>query len=390
MATFQEKLNKMNSDYEALICRKNIACEDGNGIYTRYKYPIITAKHTPLFWRYDMDESTNPYLMERIGMNATLNAGALKLDEGRYILVVRVEGNDRKSFFAVAESPNGIDNFRFWDYPITMPDDVVPATNIYDMRLTRHEDGWIYGIFCAERHDDSAPAGDLSAATATAGIARTKDLVNWERLPDLKTRCQQRNVVLHPEFVDGKYALYTRPQDGFIDTGSGGGIGWALIDDITHAEVHEEKIIEERLYHTIKEVKNGEGPHPLKTDKGWLHLAHGVRNTACGLRYVLYMYMTSLEDPTQVIARPGGFFMAPDGDERIGDVSNVLFANGWIKDDDGKVFIYYASSDTRMHVATSTVDQLVDYCMNTPEDGLTTSASVETLKKLIDKNLGRK
>ena len=390
MATFQEKLNKMNSDYEALISRKNIACEDGNGIYTRYKYPIITAKHTPLFWRYDMDESTNPYLMERIGMNATLNAGALKLDEGRYILVVRVEGNDRKSFFAVAESPNGIDNFRFWDYPITMPDDVVPATNIYDMRLTRHEDGWIYGIFCAERHDDSAPAGDLSAATATAGIARTKDLVNWERLPDLKTRSQQRNVVLHPEFVDGKYALYTRPQDGFIDTGSGGGIGWALIDYITHAEVHEEKIIEERLYHTIKEVKNGEGPHPLKTEKGWLHLAHGVRNTACGLRYVLYMYMTSLEDPTQVIARPGGFFMAPDGDERIGDVSNVLFANGWIKDDDGKVFIYYASSDTRMHVATSTVDQLVDYCMNTPEDGLTTSASVETLKKLIDKNLGRK
>lgn len=390
MATFQEKLNKMNSDYEALISRKNIACEDGNGIYTRYKYPIITAKHTPLFWRYDMDESTNPYLMERIGMNATLNAGALKLDEGRYILVVRVEGNDRKSFFAVAESPNGIDNFRFWDYPITMPDDVVPATNIYDMRLTRHEDGWIYGIFCAERHDDSAPAGDLSAATATAGIARTKDLVNWERLPDLKTRSQQRNVVLHPEFVDGKYALYTRPQDGFIDTGSGGGIGWALIDDITHAEVHEEKIIEERLYHTIKEVKNGEGPHPLKTDKGWLHLAHGVRNTACGLRYVLYMYMTSLEDPSRVIARPGGYFMAPENEERIGDVSNVLFANGWIKDDDGKVFIYYASSDTRMHVATSTVDQLVDYCMNTPEDGLTTSASVETLKKLIDKNLGRK
>ncbi len=389
MATFQEKLNKMNSDYEALISRKNIACDDGNGIYTRYKYPIITAKHTPFFWRYDLDEATNPYLMERIGMNATLNAGALKLDEGRYILVVRVEGNDRKSFFAVAESPNGIDNFRFWDYPVTMPDDVVPATNIYDMRLTRHEDGWIYGIFCAERHDDNAAAGDLSAATATAGIARTKDLINWERLPDLKTRSQQRNVVLHPEFVDGKYALYTRPQDGFIDTGSGGGIGWALIDDITHAEVHDEKIIEERLYHTIKEVKNGEGPHPLKTDKGWLHLAHGVRNTACGLRYVLYMYMTSLDDPTQVIARPGGFFMAPEGDERIGDVSNVLFANGWIKDDDGTVFIYYASSDTRLHVATSTVDKLVDYCMNTPEDGLTTSASVETLKKLIDKNLGR-
>ena len=387
MATFQEKLNKLKSDYEELIGRKNVVCEDGNGIYSRYKKPIITARHTPIFWRYDLCEQTNPYLMERIGINATLNAGALKLDEGRYILVVRVEGNDRKSFFAVAESPNGIDNFRFWDYPITMPDDVVPATNIYDMRLTRHEDGWIYGIFCAERHDDNAPAGDLSAATATAGIARTKDLVNWERLPDLKSRSQQRNVVLHPEFVDGKYALYTRPQDGFIDTGSGGGIGWALIDDITHAEVQEEKIIEERLYHTVKEVKNGEGPHPLKTEKGWLHLAHGVRNTACGLRYVLYMYMTSLDDPTMVIARPGGYFMAPEGEERVGDVSNVLFANGWIKDDDGTVFIYYASSDTRLHVATSTVDRLVDYCMNTPEDGLTTSASVATLKKLIDKNL---
>lgn len=325
--------------------------------------------------------------MERIGVNATLNAGALKLSEGRYILVVRVEGNDRKSYFAVAESPNGIDHFRFWDYPITMPDDVVPATNIYDMRLTRHEDGWIYGIFCAERHDDSAPIGDLSAATATAGIARTKDLINWERLPDLKSHSQQRNVVLHPEFVDGKYALYTRPQDGFIDTGSGGGIGWALINDITHAEIQNEQIIEERLYHTIKEVKNGEGPHPIKTDKGWLHLAHGVRNTACGLRYVLYMYMTAFDDPTNVIARPGGYFMAPEDEERVGDVSNVLFSNGWIKDDDGTVFIYYASSDTRLHVATSTVDRLVDYCMNTPEDGLTTSASVETLKKLIDKNL---
>ena len=387
MATFQERLNKITSDYEALINRKNIACNDGNGIYTRYKYPILTAKHTPIFWRYDLDETTNPYLMERIGMNATLNAGALKLAEGRYILVVRVEGYDRKSFFAVAESPNGLDNFRFWDYPITMPDDIMPATNIYDMRLTRHEDGWIYGIFCAERHDDSAPKGDLSAATATAGIARTKDLIKWERLPDLKTSSQQRNVVLHPEFVNGKYALYTRPQDGFIDTGSGGGIGWALVDDITHAEVIKEKIIEERIYHTIKEVKNGEGPHPLKTKKGWLHLAHGVRNTACGLRYVLYMYMTSLDDPSQVIARPGGYFMAPEEDERVGDVSNVLFANGWIKDDNGTVFIYYASSDTRLHVATSTVERLIDSCMNTPEDGLTTSASVETLKKLIDKNL---
>lgn len=384
--SFQEKVNQLFAEYEALVTRKNVPVEEGNGIITRYTHPILTAAHAPIFWRYDLDEKSNPYLMERIGVNAVLNSGAIKMN-GKYLLVVRVEGADRKSFFAVAESENGIDNFRFWDYPITMPDDVVPATNIYDMRITQHEDGWIYGIFCAERHDDNAPAGDLSAATATAGIARTKDLVNWERLPDLKTRSQQRNVVLHPEFVDGKYALYTRPQDGFIDTGSGGGIGWALIDDITHAEVKEETIIEERLYHTIKEVKNGEGPHPIKTSKGWLHLAHGVRNTACGLRYVLYMYMTALDDPTRVIAQPGGYFMAPVGEERIGDVSNVLFANGWIADEDGKVFIYYASSDTRMHVATSTIDKLVDYCMNTPKDGLTTSASVETLKVLISKNL---
>ena len=384
--SFQEKVNQLFAEYEALVTRKNVPVEEGNGIITRYAHPILTAAHAPIFWRYDLDEKSNPYLMERIGVNAVLNSGAIKMN-GKYLLVVRVEGADRKSFFAVAESENGIDNFRFWDYPITMPDDVVPATNIYDMRITQHEDGWIYGIFCAERHDDNAPAGDLSAATATAGIARTKDLVNWERLPDLKTRSQQRNVVLHPEFVDGNYALYTRPQDGFIDTGSGGGIGWALIDDITHAEVKEETIIEERLYHTIKEVKNGEGPHPIKTSKGWLHLAHGVRNTACGLRYVLYMYMTALDDPTRVIAQPGGYFMAPVGEERIGDVSNVLFANGWIADEDGKVFIYYASSDTRMHVATSTIDKLVDYCMNTPKDGLTTSASVETLKVLISKNL---
>ncbi|MBR2192971.1 MAG: glycoside hydrolase family 130 protein [Bacteroidaceae bacterium] len=386
MMSFQEKVNQLFAEHEALVTRKNVPVEEGNGIITRYAHPILTAAHAPVFWRYDLDEKSNPYLMERIGVNAVLNSGAIKMN-GKYLLVVRVEGADRKSFFAVAESENGIDNFRFWDYPITMPDDVVPATNIYDMRITQHEDGWIYGIFCAERHDDNAPAGDLSAATATAGIARTKDLVNWERLPDLKTRSQQRNVVLHPEFVDGKYALYTRPQDGFIDTGSGGGIGWALIDDITHAEVKEETIIEERLYHTIKEVKNGEGPHPIKTSKGWLHLAHGVRNTACGLRYVLYMYMTALDDPTRVIAQPGGYFMAPVGEERIGDVSNVLFANGWIADEDGKVFIYYASSDTRMHVATSTIDKLVDYCMNTPKDGLTTSASVETLKALISKNL---
>ena len=296
-----------------------------------------------------------------------------------------MERADRKSFFAVAESPNGIDNFRFWDYPVTMPEDTIPVTNIYDMRLTVHEDGWIYGIFCAERHDSSVPAGDLSSATAA--IARTRDLKSWERLPDLETRSQQRNVVLHPEFVNGKYALYTRPQDGFIDAESKGGIGWALVDDMVQAKVTEETIIDQRYYHTIKEVKNGEGPHPIKTPKGWLHLAHGVRGCATGLRYVLYMYMTALYDPTHVIASPAGAFMVPEGEERIGDVSNVLFTNGWIADENGKVFIYYASSDTRMHVATSTIDKLVDYCINTPQDGLCTSASVETLKKQIEKNL---
>ncbi len=381
---YQEKVQALRQRHEALLQRKNQVMEGGNGIYEKYVYPILTAEHTPLEWKYDFNEQDNPFLMQRIMMNAVLNAGAIKLD-GRYLLVCRVEGADRKSFFAVAESPNGIDGWRFWEEPITMPDTEDPATNIYDMRVTQHEDGWIYGVFCAERHDPSQP-GNLSAATATAGIARTKDLKTWERLPDLKTKSQQRNVVLHPEFVNGKYALYTRPQDGFIDTGSGGGIGWALVDDMTHAEVKEEKIIYERKYHTITEVKNGEGPHPLKTEKGWLHLAHGVRGTADGLRYVLYMYMTSLEDPTKVIAKPGGFFLVPEGNEYIGDVMNVAFANGWIKDEDGKVFIYYASADTRMHVATSSVERLVDYCMNTPEDGLTTSASVETIKKLVAKN----
>lgn len=384
--TFQDKVARLMHEHEVLVTAKNEPVAGGNGVYTRYKNPILTGAHTPVFWRYDLNEQSNPYLMERIGMNAAFNSGAMKWN-GKYILVVRVEGADRKSFFAVAESPNGIDNFRFRDYPITMPDTEDPATNIYDMRLTAHEDGWIYGIFCAERHDPKAAAGDLSSATATAAIARTKDLVDWERLPDLKTKSQQRNVVLHPEFVNGKYALYTRPQDGFIDAGSGGGIGWALVDDMTCAEVKEEKIIDLRYYHTIKEVKNGEGPHPIKTPQGWLHLAHGVRGCAAGLRYVLYMYMTSLEDPTRLIATPGGFFMAPEGEERIGDVSNVLFTNGWIKDEDGTVYIYYASSDIRMHVATSTVDKLVDYCMNTPADGLTTAASVETLKDLIARNL---
>lgn len=382
---FDQRKQFVTERYESLLSRKNEPIE-GNGVYRRYKNPVITADMAPLTWRYDFDPATNPYFMERIGVNATLNSGAMKWN-GKYLLVVRVEGADRKSFFAVAESPNGVDNFRFRERPITLPDTDDPATNVYDMRLTQHEDGWIYGLFCAERHDPACP-GDLSAATATCGIARTKNLVDWERLPDLKCKSQQRNVVLHPEFVDGKYALYTRPQDGFIDTGNGGGIGWTLVDDICHAEItREEKIIDERIYHTIKEVKNGEGPHPIKTPQGWLHLAHGVRACASGLRYVLYMYMTALDEPWRRIAAPGGYFMAPVGEEYMGDVMNVLFANGWIKDEDGRVFIYYASSDTRMHVAESTVDRLVDYCMNTPQDGLTTTESVRTINRLIDKNL---
>ena len=397
MIDYESRKKQLLERHEALLALKNEPEEWGNGIYEKYQRPILTAEHTPLHWRYDFSQQDNPYLMQRIMMNAVLNAGAIKLD-GRYLLVCRVEGADRKSFFAVAESPNGIDGFRFWDEPITMPEDVIPATNIYDMRVTQHEDGWIYGVFCAERHDDSQP-GNLSAATATAAIARTKDLKNWERLPDLKSRSQQRNVVLHPEFirtktVDGKpvegkwYALYTRPQDGFIDTGSGGGIGWALVDDIAHAEIKEEIIINPRHYHTIQEVKNGEGPAPLKTPKGWLHLAHGVRGTADGLRYVLYMYMTALDDPTRVIAKPGGWFLVPEGKEYVGDVMNVAFSNGWILDDDGRVLIYYATADTRLHVAVSSLDRLIDYCMHTPEDGLTTSASVETIKQLIRKNHG--
>ena len=381
---FQERLSILRQRHEELLGRKNEPLPTGNGIYEKYRYPILTAEHTPLEWRYDFCEQDNPYLMQRIMMNAVFNAGAIKLD-GRYLLMCRVEGADRKSFFAVAESPNGIDNFRFWDEPVTMPETRIPATNVYDMRLTQHEDGWIYGVFCAERHDDLHPE-DLSAATATAGIARTKDLRHWERLDDLESKSQQRNVVLHPEFVNGKYAFYTRPQDGFIETGSGGGIGWALVDDITHAVVGEETIISPRHYHTITEVKNGEGPCPLKTPQGWLHLAHGVRGTADGLRYVLYMYMTALEDPTRVIAPPGGYFLVPGPDEYVGDVMNVAFSNGWIMDEDGRVLIYYASADTRMHVAVSTVERLVDYCLNTPEDGLTTAASVETIKRLIEKN----
>ncbi len=384
MSEFQDSLNQLMQQYESLLSSQNEPIGH-YGLLQRYKNPVLTAEHTPITWRYDLNPGTNPFLMERIMMNGVFNAGAIKWN-GKYIVVARVEGADRKSFFAVAESPNGVDNFRFWERPVTMPETGEPDTNIYDMRLTAHEDGWIYGVFCSERKDPNAPAGDLSAAVAAAAIARTKDLVNWERLPDLKSKSQQRNVVLHPEFVNGKYAFYTRPQDGFIDTGSGGGIGWGLVDDIEHAEVKAEAIIDHRYYHTIKELKNGEGPHPVKTSKGWLHLAHGVRGCAAGLRYVLYMYMTALEDPTKLIASPGGYFMAPEGEERVGDVSNVLFSNGWIADEDGNVFIYYASSDTRLHVAVSTVDRLVDYCLNTPVDGLRSATSVETINKLIDNN----
>lgn len=387
MSSYKEQLfNDFKEAYLQLLTRKNeedLSCY--NGIIQRYKYPVITAKHIPLEWRYDLNPETNPWFMERIGVNATMNSGAIKW-QGKYLIVVRVEGNDRKSFFAIAESPNGIDNFRFWEYPIRLPDTDAAETNVYDMRLTAHEDGWIYGIFCSESLDPNAAPGDLSSAVAKAGIVRTKDLKNWERLPNLISGSQQRNVVLHPEFVNGRYALYTRPQDNFIDAGNGGGIGWALIDDMAHAEIKEESIINHRHYHTIKEVKNGEGPHPIKTPKGWLHLAHGVRACAAGLRYVLYLYMTSLEDPSKVIAEPGGYLLAPIGEERIGDVSNVLFSNGWIVDDDGKVYIYYASSDTRMHVATSTIDRLVDYCFNTPADGLRSTSSVEKICSLIKKN----
>lgn len=383
--SYKDKIQTLRAAHEALLSRPNEPIEGGNGIYTKYQYPILTAEHTPLEWRYDFNEQDNPFLMQRIMMNAVLNAGAI-LFEGKYTVVARVEGADRKSFFAVAQSPNGIDNWRFWPEPVTMPDgNNAPATNVYDMRLTRHEDGYIYGIFCVERHDETKPF-DTSAATAAAGIARTKDLIHWERLDDLKSLCQQRNVVLHPEFVDGQYALYTRPQDGFIETGKGGGIGWTLTPDITHAEVRDERIIYPRAYHTVYEVKNGEGPAPIKTAKGWLHLAHGVRATASGLRYVLYMYITALDDPTRIIARPGGWFLVPEGYEYIGDVMNVAFSNGWIADEDGKVFIYYASADTRLHVATTTVDQLLDYCLNTPEDGLMTSASVEKINALVAKN----
>lgn len=385
MNRYDNRLHILTKEYDELISRENEKILPGNGVFERYKYPILTADHPPLEWRYDFNPETNPYLMERFGINAVFNAGAIKFN-GKYLVMARVEGHDRKSFFAIAESPNGIDNFRFWEYPVQLPDLYPEETNVYDMRLTKHEDGWIYGIFCSESKDPDAPAGDLTSAIAAAGIIRSRDLKNWERLPNLVSKSQQRNVVLHPEFVDGKYALYTRPQDGFIDAGSGGGISWALIDDITHAVVKKEIVIEQRHYHTIKEVKNGEGPHPIKTPEGWLHLAHGVRACAAGLRYVLYLYMTSLDDPSKVIAQPGGYFMAPVGEERTGDVSNVLFSNGWIADEDGTVYIYYASSDTRMHVATSTIERLIDYCRHTPEDRLRSTTSVKSIYDIIEAN----
>lgn len=385
MNRYDNRLRVLMEEYEMLISRENEKILPGNGIFERYKYPILTAAHTPLEWRYDFNPETNPYFMERFGINAVFNAGAIKFNE-KYLVMGRVEGYDRKSFFAIAESPNGIDRFHFWEYPVQLPDLYPEETNVYDMRLTAHEDGWIYGIFCSESLDPNAALGDLSSAVAKAGIIRTKDLKNWERLPNLISQSQQRNVVLHPEFVNGKYALYTRPQDNFINAGNGGGIGWALIDDITHAEIKEETIINHRHYHTIKEVKNGEGPHPIKTPEGWLHLAHGVRACAAGLRYVLYLYMTSLDDPSKVIAQPGGYFMAPVGEERTGDVSNVLFSNGWIADEDGTVYIYYASSDTRMHVATSTIERLIDYCRHTPEDRLRSTTSVKSIYDIIEAN----
>ncbi|MBN8688787.1 MAG: glycosidase [Chitinophagales bacterium] len=383
---FMYRLLQLKAEQDILLERINVKADDLNGLYTRYKYPVLTAAHTPLDWRYDFDEKSNPYLMQRFGINAVLNAGAIRW-KGRYLLMARVEGYDRKSFFAIAESPNGVDNFRFWEYPVCMPETGTPDVNVYDIRLVEHEDGWVYGLFCTERRDPAAPETDQSSAIAQCGIARTKDMLHWERLADLQTKSpQQRNVVLHPEFVNGQYAFYTRPQDGFIDAGHGGGIGFGLAPDIEKAVISEEVILDRKKYHTVYELKNGLGPAPLKTPYGWLHLAHGVRNTAAGLRYVLYMFMTDLQELTKVIHKPAGYFMSPEGEERVGDVSNVLFSNGWIACEDGKVLIYYASSDTRMHVAETSLDQLLDYVMHTPEDGLRSARSVDVICNIIEKN----
>lgn len=383
---FNNRLKDIVQKYHSVLSRKNQELFSDNGIYSRFKYPILTNEHIPYFWKYDLDYNTNPYLMERLGVNCVFNAGAIYLNNKFYI-VARVEATDRKSFFAVAESDNGVD-FKFWDYPVILPETDNPDINVYDMRLTHHEDGYIYGLFCTERKDPNAPKGDTSSAIASCGIVRTLDLITWERLPNLKTSSpQQRNVVLHPEFVKGKYAFYTRPQDGFIDTGNGGGIAWGLSESIENAEILNETIVDEKIYHTIKEVKNGQGPAPIKTEKGWLHIAHGVRNTAAGLRYVVYAFMSDLNEPNVVTHKPGGFLIAPEGEERIGDVSNVIFCNGAISTENGELYIYYASSDTRMHLAKTTIDKMVDYCINTPEDPLRSYACVQQRYDLITKNL---
>lgn len=386
MSEFNERKAKVFDAYEKLISRKNEKTDYMGGTYDRYKYPVLTADHAPVIWRYDLDPETNPFFMERLGINAVLNSGAIELN-GKFYLVARVEGNDRKSFFAVAESDSPVDGFRFWDYPVLLPDTNPEETNVYDMRLTKHEDGYIYGVFCSESKDTSS--NDLSAAVAQAGIVRTKDLKTWERLPNLKSKSpQQRNVVLHPEFVNGMYAFYTRPQDDFIQTGSGGGVCFGLAKDITNAEIcTEETVISPRVYHTITEVKNGAGAVPIKTPKGWIHIAHGVRNTAAGLRYVIYVFATDLNDPSKLIASPSGLFIAPHGEERVGDVSNVVFTNGAIVRENGDVYIYYASSDTRVHVASTTVEKLMDYTFNTPSDPLRSVDCVKQRYELISKNL---
>jgi 4-O-beta-D-mannosyl-D-glucose phosphorylase len=385
-AQFLKRLELLKAEQDALLTRANKAETLGNGIFSRYQYPILTAAHVPVCWRYDLNPGTNPFLQERFAINAVFNAGAILFNQ-KFIVAARVEGADRKSFFAIAESHTGVDGFRFWDYPVTMPETDEPDTNVYDIRLVQHEDGWIYGLFCTERRDPSAPEADQSMAVAQCGIARTRDLKSWKRLPDLKTgSSQQRNVVLHPEFVNGKYAFYTRPQDSFIEAGKGGGIGLGFSDSMENAVINGETIIDGKMYHTVYESKNGLGPAPIKTDKGWLHLAHGVRNTAAGLRYVLYLFMTDLQDLTKVIHKPAGYFLAPEGNERVGDVPNVVFSNGWVLDKNGTVYIYYASSDTRMHVATASLEQLVDYVMHTDPDGFRSAESVKRVCRIIDRN----
>jgi 4-O-beta-D-mannosyl-D-glucose phosphorylase len=384
--TYKKSVQELFAQQEKLLIRRNRKSPGGNGIFDRYENPVLTAAHAPIPWRYDLDQKTNPFLMERLGINAVFNAGAI-LHEGKFLVVARVEGADRKSFFAVAESPNGIDHFRFWEEPILLPETADPDTNVYDMRVVKHEDGWIYGLFCTERKDPKTPEWDTSSAVAQCGIVRTRDLKSWERLADLQSKSpQQRNVVLHPEFVNGKYAFYTRPQDDFIQAGKGGGIGWGLSASIERAVIDDEIILDNREYHTIQEVKNGLGPAPIKTPQGWLQLAHGVRNTAAGLRYVLYMFLSELDRPWVVTHKPGGYFLAPQGEERVGDVSNVVFSNGWIARPNGEVFIYYASSDTRLHVATSTVAKLLDYVLSTPADPLRSRACVEQRCEQIARN----